>query len=173
MAVLLSSRIKLVLGIWFVAEILAFSLVAEWIGVPRTILLGVISSLLGLILLRRAGTSALMKLRANVDGRPLGSGDRGHFLDEILATGGALALLLPGFLSDIVGLALALPALRVRAARWIGGRSFASVVMGSGMGSGKGAGVGSGSGHQPRHGPATIDLDPEEWRRGEGSKPSP
>ena len=168
MVLLLSSRIKLALGAWLVLEIVAFSLVAQWIGVPRTILLGVISSLLGLILLRRAGTSALTKLRASVDGRPLGAGDKGHFLDEILATAGALALLLPGFVSDLVGLALAFPILRQRVTRWASGKSFAAAI-------GFGA---TGADHASRHGPTTIDLEPDEWRHTEANaqrvtKPSP
>ena len=165
---LLSSRIKLALGVWIVLEIVAFGLVAQAIGVPRTILLGVISSLLGLILLRRAGTSALMKLRASLEARPLASGDQSHFLDEILATVGALALLLPGFVSDLVGLALAFPILRARAARWLGGRGLAA-AMGFGA---------KGAGPAPRHGPTTIDLEPDEWRHTEAgaqrvTKPSP
>ena len=146
-----TSQIKLALCLWLVLEVVAFSLVAQAVGVPRAILLGVMSSLLGLILLRRAGTSALMKLRAKVDGRLLDESDKGHFLDEMLATAGALALLLPGFLSDVVGLALAVPVLRDRAAGWI---------------KKKGAGQGL-AGTGPGKGPATIDLDPEEWRRAE------
>lgn len=154
----ITSPIKLALLLWLVLEVLAFSLVAQAVGVPRAILLGVMSSLLGLILLRRAGTSALMKLRANVSGRLLNEGDKGHFLDEILATVGALALLLPGFLSDIVGLALAVPILRDRAAGWIRSKGFFK---------------GLSAGGAPRQGPATIDLSPEEWRRSEAEARQP
>ena len=154
-----TSPIKLALCLWLVLEVVAFSLVAEAVGVPRAILLGVMSSLLGLILLRRAGTSALMKLRANVGGRLLNEGDKGHFLDEILATAGALALLLPGFLSDLVGLALAVPVLRDRAARWIRTKAVFKGISPAGAG--------------PRQGPATIDLDPEDWRRSEAEARNP
>lgn len=151
----ITSPIKFALCLWLALEVLAFCLVAEAVGTPRAILLGVMSSLLGLILLRRAGTSAIMKLRANMDGRLLTGGDKGQFLDEMLATAGALALLLPGFLSDIVGLALAVPAVRDRAAAWVKSRSFWKGVAGS------------------RSGPATIDLQPEDWRRGEADVPKP
>ena len=152
---LISSRIKFALFAWMVLEILAFSLVAHWIGAPRAILLGVITSLLGLTLLRRAGTSALMKLRGSLGDRPLAEGSGGRFLDEMLATVGALALLLPGFLSDLVGLALAIPALRERAARRLAGKSSSWFAAGS----------------APRRGPSTIDLDPEDWRRSDPSRP--
>ena len=155
----ITSPIKLAIFLWLALEIVAFSLVAEAVGVPRAILLGVMSSLLGLILLRRAGTSALMKLRARVDDRLLNEGDKGHFLDEMLATVGALALLLPGFLSDLVGLALAVPVLRDRAAGWIRRKSFFKGMSPTGAG--------------PRKGPATIDLDPEEWRRAEAEARQP
>ena len=148
----LSSRIKLAAVSWIILEIVAFSLVAHWIGVPRTILLGVITSLLGLTLLRRAGTSALLKLRSSFEGKALGAGDGTRFLDEMLATGGALALLLPGFLSDILGLALAAPVVRDRAARWIGGGGPAWV-----------------RGRYPKPGPTTIDLEPDQWRQTDAS----
>lgn len=151
MPVLLSTRIKLALALWFLAEVLAFSLVAHWIGVPRAILVGVITSLLGLSLLRRAGTSALMKLHASLDGRVVVERDASHFLDETLATVGALALLLPGFLSDAVGLALAVPALRDRVAGWIGRDGLRT-------------------GRSARQGPSTIDLEPDEWRQTDPTK---
>ena len=148
---MIPSRIKLAVLVWLVLEVLAFSLVAHWIGVPRAILLGVITSLLGLTLLRRAGTSALRKLRAGFDGRLITERDTGRFLDEMLATAGALALLLPGFLSDVVGLALAAPACRDRAARWI-----------------ERGGLAGPRDNGAHHGPTTIDLEPEEWRHTEG-----
>ncbi|MBE7220397.1 MAG: FxsA family protein [Caulobacteraceae bacterium] len=155
----LATRIKLGLIVWVVLEIAAFSLVADWIGLPRAILLGVITSLLGLILLRRAGTSAILKLRANFDGRLHQSG---NFLDEVMATGGALALLLPGFLSDIAGLAMAAPALRQRAAAWVTRRGLVRPEQVRPDGA-RPAG---------RHGPSTIDLEPEEWRRSEAASPA-
>ena len=152
----LSTRIKLGLIVWVVVEIAAFELVAAWIGVPRAILLGVITSLLGLILLRRAGTSAIMKLRGNFAGGAQSGGARsGNFLDEVLATAGALALLLPGFVSDVVGLVLAAPAVRARAASWASRRGLVRPEA-----------VRPGT-----YGPATIDLEPDEWRRTESGHP--
>ena len=150
---LLTTRIKLALAIWIVCEVVAFSLVAHWIGVPRAILVGVITSLLGLSLLRRAGTSALMKLRAGLDGRASPERAAGHFLDETLATVGALALLLPGFLSDLVGLALAAPALRDKVAGWIGRGGLTHLR----------------TGRRAQHGPASIDLEPDEWRQADNA----
>jgi UPF0716 protein FxsA len=144
----LSTRIKLALAVWCVCEMIAFSLVVHWIGVTDAILLGVITSLLGFSMLRRAGASALMKLRTRMETRQPASGPR--LLDETLATVGAAALLLPGFLSDIVGLALAVPALRDAITAWIGRGGLGGMRAG---------------GRRPQHGPPTIDLSPEEWHK--------
>lgn len=148
----LSSRIKLALALWCVGELLAFAVVAKVIGVAGAIFLGLAISLVGFWLLKRAGAAAILKLRATVEGRgPKLSEDRaGEVLDDTLAAAGALALVLPGFLSDIVGLTLVLPALRGQLARWIGRGGFSKLRRG---------------GRRSERGPATIDLDPEEWRR--------
>lgn len=151
----LSQRIKLALLLWCLAEVLVFALVVQLIGFPEALLAAFITSLFGWTLLKRAGASAMVKLRATLDGRVAGP-DANRFLDETLVTFGAVALLMPGFLSDLVGLALAVPAARDRLSRWIGGGGLAGLTPGS-----KGA---------PRTGPSTIDLDPQDWERTEASR---
>jgi UPF0716 protein FxsA len=144
----LRTRISLALTLWFVAEALALAFIVQWIGVGGAILLGIATSVLGASLLKRVGTSALTELR-----RSAGSGGPSVFqgnvaLDGTLSAIGALLLLLPGFLTDMLGLALATPALRGGLAQWIKRGGFRSVR------------------GQPRtqHGPSTIDLDPDDWR---------
>jgi UPF0716 protein FxsA len=146
---LLSTRIKVALALWFAAEAIVFALIARLIGFPEALLLAFVTSLFGWTLLKRAGASAIVKLRASLDGR-VARADSQRFLDDTLATVGALALLMPGFLSDLAGLILAVPAARDRVSQWIGTRGI--------------AGVRPGRAHAER-GPSTIDLDPHDWDR--------
>lgn len=146
---LLSKRLKFALALWFGIEALVFMLVVQWIGVFDTVLLGLLTSLLGVAMLKSAGRSALAKLRATLNGRGIVERPAGHLLDETLAAVGALALMLPGFLSDIIGLALAVPILRRGIAGWIHRGGLTNV----------------GIRRHARQGPTTIDLDPDDYRR--------
>ncbi len=144
-------RLRLALALWIGLEIGAFVLVVRWIGPGGAVLAGLATSLLGVSQLKRAGRAAIAKLRGGLGGRSAGGPATGPLFDETLGTLGGLCLLVPGFLSDIVGVALAIPALRGwlsrRVGRWIGRRP------------------GAGPAGQGRpHAPAAIDLDPVEWR---------
>jgi UPF0716 protein FxsA len=91
------------------AEIALLVLVARFIGVPLTIVLVLATSLLGGWLLRREGIRAWRALRkASLEGRPPGS----EVSDGLLGLLGGVLLLVPGFLTDLVGLALLLPPVR-------------------------------------------------------------
>lgn len=99
------------LGLWIFSEIFVFGLVTAAIGLGGAILITLLTSLLGAVLLRRLGRTARQELRAVLkDGvirltpRALESG--------ILAALGSVLLILPGFLSDCVGLALLAPTMR-------------------------------------------------------------
>lgn len=103
-------RLRTLAGLWMLAEIVVFGLVASWIGVGWTILATLATSAVGLSLLGRQGTRALGQLRerarsGQAPGRALG--DAG-----LVAVGGAL-MLLPGFLGDLVGLLCLLPGTRI------------------------------------------------------------
>jgi UPF0716 protein FxsA len=94
-----------------VAEIAVFIVVAHWLGVGLTLLLLVATSLLGGWLLRREGGRAWRALReAGMAGRPdLVAGVNQGVLGRLL---GGLLLAIPGFLTDVAGLALLVPAVR-------------------------------------------------------------
>jgi UPF0716 protein FxsA len=143
----ISPRIKLALAAWVICELIAFLVVVQWIGYGGAVLAGLLSSLVGFSMLKRAGASAMAKLRTGLgqNGRPAGP-----LLDDTLATVGAIAMLLPGFLSDVVGLALAVPGVRDRITRTIKGRT------------GRPAGQ-----TRAKTAPSTIDLAPDEWRHTE------
>lgn len=88
------------------AEVVIFVAVAERIGVGDTLLLTLVSGALGAVMLRRSGKSALATLRS-LSSADLGK--EGALVDDVLASVGALLLILPGFVSDLIGLALILP----------------------------------------------------------------
>src|SRR5947209_3433847 len=86
------------LVVWLACEVLVFALVAGRIGLGGAILIGIVTTLIGLTMLRRIGTGAIRSLRQAVAGaepRP------GAMLDGSLAALGAALLILPGFLSDL------------------------------------------------------------------------
>jgi UPF0716 protein FxsA len=83
--------------------------VAGTIGVVDTLGLLVVVSLVGVWLAKRAGLGALRRLqRAQSEGRPPSR----ELLDGALILLAAGLLLLPGFVSDAVGIALLLPPVR-------------------------------------------------------------
>lgn len=124
------------LGLWLFSEIFVFGLVAQAIGVAGAILATVLTSLLGTVLLRRIGRKALDELKAMLKG-----GASLRLAPQILQSGvvaalGAVLLILPGFVSDCVGLILLTPVLR-RSARPLPAAQK----------------------------PDVIDLSPQDWRR--------
>lgn len=141
--------------LWPLAEIAGFVLVGREIGVLATIGLIILSGILGAILLRVQGFGVLRRAQAEIDagrdpGRELANGAM------ILIAG--ILLLLPGFITDIVGLLLFIPPVREAVWRLIKGRIR---VVGS---------FGSTARRNPGRGGQMIDLDPEEYS---SSKPDP
>ena len=123
------------------AEIVAFVAVAALVGVGTAFLLMLATSLLGFVLLRRAGRSGLAHLRAAMDGIELK--DRRREPEHLLTIVAGVLLVVPGFLTDLMGAALLIPAVRRlcgnAAQRWLRRR-------------------------QPGD-PSTVDLAPDEWTR--------
>ena len=115
-------RVRVLVGLWALAEVVVLVLVASWIGVGWTVLAALATTALGWVLLARQGTRALAELRERArerraPGRALG--DAG-----LIAVGGVL-MVLPGFLGDTVGLLCLLPPTRFLV-RGLLGRTVAS-----------------------------------------------
>ncbi len=115
-------RVRVLAGLWALAEVVVLVLVASWIGVGWTVLAALATTALGWVLLARQGTRALAELRERArehraPGRALG--DAG-----LIAVGGVL-MVLPGFLGDVVGLLCLLPPTRFLV-RGLLGRAVAS-----------------------------------------------
>jgi UPF0716 protein FxsA len=102
-------RLRVIIGLTALAELVVFLLMAAWIGLGWTIVATLATSALGWLLLARQGTRALTDLRERARTRqPAGRevGDAG-----LVAVGGLL-MVLPGFLGDLVGLLFLLPVTR-------------------------------------------------------------
>jgi UPF0716 protein FxsA len=137
------------LALWLGAELAAFAAVVHLIGLAGAILACILTTLAGLSTLRRVGLSAILRLRQAVARRASEQNglSREAVLDGALAGLGALLLILPGFVSDVVGLALAAPSVRF----WVTER----------LKLGKFGRLRNGRPAAPR----AIDLAPQEWSR--------
>jgi UPF0716 protein FxsA len=120
---------------WLFSEIIVFVLVVRAIGLIGAIVVGVLTSLLGAAMIRRVGAEALSALRQALDG---GEPREGALLDGALSALGGVLLVLPGFVSDAVGIALAAPSFRQWLTHRFGGKRPVRAQV--------------------------IDLSPQEWK---------
>ncbi len=99
----------LILILLVVAEIYVLITVGSWIGAGFTILALIGFSLLGLYLLKREGSKAFRALREAMDTR---RPPHREIADGVIIFLGGLLMLLPGFISDVVGLLCLFPPTR-------------------------------------------------------------
>jgi len=126
--------------VWLLGEVCALALIVHVAGWSGAILLGVLTSLAGVVMLRQTGLGAARGLRRALNGE---NAPEGAMLDGALAALGAVMLILPGFLSDLVGLALSAPSIRQFLAVRFGARATKVGMQRDGV----------------------IELSPEDWRR--------
>lgn len=135
--------------IWLAAEFMAFSLVVGKVGMTGALLIGLGTTILGFTALRRLSSDAMANLRRRMESETAAPG---NLLDGTLTALGAVFLILPGFVSDVIGLALLSPSVR----RWIssvfGGKTDETAPA------------------KPRSTPGVIDLDASDWRQIEEPK---
>ena len=127
------------LALWLCAECVVLVSVVSVAGWTGALLIGLLTSLAGAALMKRLGLNAAQALRHIARG---GQPTDGALLDGMLAAFGAMLLVLPGFLSDLVGLALAAPSARQFIARRFGAPQTL----------------------RSRAAPGVIDLTPADWR---------
>jgi len=101
--------VPLILLAWPIAEIAAFIMVGGEIGVLWTIGLIFVASILGGVLLRVQGFGAVNRIRREMDAGKVPGRDLAHGAMIMLA---GILLILPGFISDIIGLLLFIPPVR-------------------------------------------------------------
>ncbi len=154
-------RLKTLLALWCLAEVIAFALAVHLVGLGWTLLAILATTALGFVLLKRTGAATMLMLRATFQGHgPQARRTDGTVVANALAVAAALALVLPGFLSDLAGLVLLARPVRRRLAASIGrgrlARTFAAMGGEVRRGDVKASDGGPGS--------RTVDLDPAEWR---------
>ncbi|PVB61937.1 FxsA family protein [Labrenzia sp. 011] len=134
-------------------EIAVFIWVGGLIGVFPTILLTVITALAGTVMLRQQGLSLLMRMQKELDAGRAPGNEVMHGAMIVLAS---IFLLIPGFVTDAVGLLLFIPPVREALVRFIISRSNVVIVQGNMDVRTPGEGV--------------VDLDQEDWSETDGGK---
>lgn len=98
-----------------IIEIALFIQVGGWLGVWPTIGIVILSGVLGVALVRVQGLGAVRRLQASLaEGRD----PRGTIAHSALLLAAGALLVLPGFFTDLVGIALLLPPVRKALIRW-------------------------------------------------------
>jgi len=125
------------------AELATFVAVALLVGFAPAALAMVAISAAGLLLLRRSGARPLGRIRLAEHGPAIA----GFTLDDAAAARllAAILLIIPGFITGLLGLLVLLPATRRRLADWLR------------------RAVGAAGPGTPAD-PAIVDLPPEDWR---------
>jgi UPF0716 protein FxsA len=137
-------------------EIAGFVIVGRQVGVFYTLALVVASGVLGAMLLRIQGFGVMSRVRNELDAGQDPSRQLAHGAMILLA---GVLLLIPGFITDIIGLLLFLPPVRDLAWRFLKNRV---VVSAGSFGGFRRPSAGSG----PRSRGKTIDLDEDEYSSG-------
>ncbi|MFB2552975.1 FxsA family protein [Ensifer soli] len=140
------------------AEIAGFIVVGKAIGLLPTLCLVVAGVFVGVALLRHQGFGLINRLRS----KAASGGDPGRELvhGALLAVA-AVLLIIPGFISDIAGLVLFLPA--VRDAIW---KRMALSATATGGRAGFSWSTSRSTGRPDAHDPRVIDLDAGEFSHG-------
>lgn len=145
-----------------IAEIAVFLTVGSIIGVLPTLAIIVGTAILGAVLLKRQGVSAFARLRADVDAGRVPAAAIGQAITVAIA---GVLLLTPGFITDAVGFALFVPAVRSWLWRQIRGSVQVHQMNGAGMRSGPANDAGPAGRPQQRSRPPVIDLESSEVRQ--------
>jgi UPF0716 protein FxsA len=143
--------VVLLLVLWPVVEIAVFLQVVAWIGVLNTLALMVAISICGAWLVKRQGIGTIARMRAELDD---GRIPTGAMTDGGLLAAAGFLLLVPGFVTDVVGIALLVPPVRGGVRRVLGHRFSVRTA-------------------RVRRGPAPDYLDVDEAHRNHPHRPDP
>ena len=131
-------------------EIAGFIIVGKQIGVLATLGLIILSMVAGFVLLRVQGITLLTKMQSELAA--------GHMPDRELAHGAlliiaAILLIIPGFVTDIIGLLLFIPQIRELLWKWLSKRMTVRTSFSAGF---------TKNNYDNNHS-QTIDLDAEDY----------
>lgn len=130
-----STKVLLLILSWFAAELIVLSLLVKTIGWVGVIALGIFTTGLGLVLIRKLGRHAVRTLQAGLQAPGAAGVD---VLGGSLRAVAAIFLIVPGFITDFLGLLMLFPGLSGAISRRFSPR--------------------------PVRRDGTIDLDRDEWR---------
>jgi UPF0716 protein FxsA len=131
-----------------IIEIAVMVQVAQWIGTGQMLALLISVSVIGVWIVKRQGIGVLRRIRAELEaGRIPGA----HLVDGGLVAVAGILLIIPGFVTDTIGLVLLLPPVRALVRGRLGRRFRLQVAT-------------SGPRTRPRRGEA-IDVDGGPSRR--------
>ncbi|BAI73526.1 fxsA cytoplasmic membrane protein [Azospirillum sp. B510] len=151
-----------------ILEIVGFIQVGDWIGAGPTIGLLILSAVVGTLLVRHQGLAALTRAQAAA---ARGEAPIGTVLDGFCAVLAGILLIIPGFLTDILGIILLIRPLRRGIGRWLFGRLGAGIPVFTTTAGGVGGAGGQGFGGQ---GFGTADFGTEASRRADDPfRPAP
>jgi len=138
-----------------IVEIAVMVQVAQWIGTGQMFALLISISVVGVWIVKRQGIGVLRRIRAELDaGRIPGA----HLVDGGLVLFAGMLLVIPGFVTDAIGLVLLLPPVRALMRRRLGRRFRVQVA-------------GAGPRTQPRRGDDAIDVEGGPSRRSDWRPP--
>ena len=140
-----------------IAEIAAFILIGQWIGVLPTLAGIVVTAIIGSVLLRRQGLATLTAIRTEIDAGRMPGRQLVHGL--MIALAGVL-LMTPGYVTDALGFLLFVPAVRDVAWRFI---SKHVVLVSSNAMFGRGEGPATSHAGMRRRDPNVVDLDSNDY----------
>ncbi|MDA8230203.1 MAG: FxsA family protein [Magnetospirillum sp.] len=115
-----------------VIEIALFVKSAQVIGVVPTVAVAVAAGMGGIVLLRRQGVGVLWRAQAQLARGELPVAEA---FDGLCLAMAGLMLVLPGFVTDVIGVLLLLPPVRA-GLRWMLGRRFRAAMPGRGKADG-------------------------------------
>ena len=163
----------LVLLVIPIAEIATFIAVGGAIGIGWTLLLILVTAIIGTFLLRAQGMGLIARIQNEVRAGRVPARELVHGLMLLLA---GVLLLTPGFVTDAIGFSLFVPPVRDAVWQLVRGRVTAQLRQGvAGRAFG---GADPFGGRDPRDPPrnrraGTIDLDEGDYQRTDAVDPSP
>jgi UPF0716 protein FxsA len=144
-----------------VIEIAVFIYVGQAIGVWKVLALVLLSAVLGAVLLRYQSLSVIKKINRDIkQGRTPEVG----LIDGVLIVVGAILLIIPGFVTDVVGLLLMIPLVRSAMRHFVRSRITMTTFR-------TGGGPGRGYRRHDRREDGVVDLSPEDFERRDGRDP--
>ena len=140
-----------------IAEIAAFIAVGQQIGIGWTLLMILVTAVIGTILLRVQGFGLIARAQGEVAAGRVPARELVHGVMLLVA---GVLLLTPGFITDALGFLLFVPPIRDWGWRHMRARLSLRTVVGGAM-----RGMGGRRREGPRERAGTIDLDEDEFHR--------